>query len=144
MVEQEALADTGGKPSRMFAVDPAQHGLWDRMVEAGRISHQAWLRAVAESGFVGTCRRCGSYLRPRPADDRGSGVFDYEAECSNVHVSTVDVRNDVRTKVVVRERVVAGCGAVMVAPGGRLPGTAERESKAAAAAKRAAGKGKRA
>lgn len=122
MTEQEH-GNTGG---RLFTVDPSKHGLWERVTEAGRISHQAWLRAVSENGFVGTCRRCGSYLRPRSADDRGNGVFDYEAECTNQHQSTVAGG----------ERSVAGCGAVMVAPGGRLPGTAERERKAAAAAKR--------
>lgn len=130
MADQETLADEPARHSRLFAVDPSQHGLWDRVVEAGRISHAAWLRAVAESGFVGTCRRCGSFLRPLPADDRGKGVFDYEAECVNAHVSTV--AGGVRT--------VSGCGHVLAAPGGRLPGTAERERKAEVAAKRTAKK----
>ena len=132
MPEQEPIPGTtgNGQPPPLFSVDPSQHGLWTRVVEGGRISHPVWLRAVAEHGFVGTCRRCGHYLRPLPADDRGNGVFDYEAQCSNEHsTSTVDGR-----------RQVSGCGQVMVAPGGRLPGTAERERKAAAAAKRSAGK----
>jgi hypothetical protein len=133
MPEQEPIpGSTTAKPPPLFEVDPTQHGLWSRVVEAGRISHPVWLRAVAEGGFVGTCRRCGSYLRPLPADDRGNGLFDYEAQCENRHSSTV--ADGVRT--------VAGCGAVMVAPGGRLPGTADRERKAAAAAKRSTGKGK--
>lgn len=131
-MEQEAIEGIEERHSRLFAVDPSQHGLWDRIVEAGRISHPAWLRAVAESGFVGTCRRCGSYLRPLPADDRGGGSFDYEAQCTNEHVSTQDGG----------KRSVSGCGTGIVAPGGRLPGTADRERKAAAAAKRGTGKGK--
>lgn len=127
-MEQEHIDGTApARHSRLFTVDPSQHGLWDRVVSGGRILHEAWLRAVAEGAFVGTSRRCGAYLRPDAADDRGGGRFDYVARCTNESVSgATDGRYS-----------VAGCGAEMCAPGGRLPGTADRERKAEAAAKRA-------
>jgi hypothetical protein len=46
------------------------------------IDHGSWLRARAEGGFVGTCRRCGDYLVPRIPDEHG-GRIDYEADCRN-------------------------------------------------------------
>lgn len=136
MAEQEPMTDAPRRRARVLGidVDPAQHGLWKRYVEAGRINHAAWLRAVAENGFVGTCRRCGSYLRPQPAHDHGNGRLDYTADCVNAVVSE-NWPDGART--------VQGCGGVVCAPGGRLPGTAEREAAAAKAAAREARKAER-
>jgi hypothetical protein len=75
-MDQETLVD--GIPQGTF--DPLAHSLWTRFVDNGRIEHGAWLRACAEGGFVGTCRLCGSYLRPRHPEQHGTRT-DYEAVC---------------------------------------------------------------
>lgn len=90
--------------------DALDHGLWARFAEGDRIDHAAWLRAGAEGGFVGSCRRCGDYLTPLYPDDRGKERFDYEAHCRrHIVVTYVDGK-----------RHVEGCGAEVNAPGGRL------------------------
>lgn len=91
--------------------DPAAHGLWQRFVDSGRINHGAWLRACASAEFVGTCRQCGAFVKPHPPEDLGDGRVDYEGVCVQ-------------------------CGQQMCAPGGRLPGTAQREIAAQRRAQR--------
>lgn len=72
---------------------PGQTRIWPRYLDAGAISHPAWLRAHAEESWVGMCE-CGGYLRPEQPDDNGKRT-DYRATC-------------------------ASCGKDICAPGGRL------------------------
>lgn len=76
---------------------PADAGLWRTYVTDGNIDHHAWMRACSQAGWVGTCRRCGDYLRPERPDDRGAGRTDYLARCRD-----------------------PACGYELVAPGGRI------------------------
>lgn len=108
MSEQETLDGTANATAAGAArpaFDPLQHGLWRRVLDGdGHINHAAWLRACAEHGFVGTCRRCGGYLAPAAPDDLGGGRIDYEAHC-------------------------AGCGGILNAPGGRVLTHSARRSE---------------
>jgi hypothetical protein len=88
MAEQETLHD------ERDAFDPLAHSLWNRFVDNAMVVHQAWLRACAEGGSVGTCRLCGAYLKPSYPDQVGQR-HDYEAAC-------------------------VSCGHIVVAPGGRV------------------------
>ncbi len=76
---------------------PHDAGLWPRYVTGGAIDHAQWLRARAESQFVGTCRRCGDYLVPDPPAEL-AGRTDYTARC----------------------RRAEECGYELAAPGGRV------------------------
>lgn len=110
MADQETMTDAPG------AFDPTVHGLWKRYVDNYQIRDVAWVAACEANRaagmpveFVGTCRKCGDMLVPRQPWRAGTR-WDYEAECrSRITESRVDGR-----------RVVTGCGAVLVAPGGRL------------------------
>jgi hypothetical protein len=74
-VEQETL------DSPQATHNPLDHSLWKRFVDNGQVVHSAWLRACAEGGaYVGTCRECGGYLKPRHPETVGRRT-DYEATC---------------------------------------------------------------
>lgn len=115
MPHQETLPGTG-QPDRF---DPLDHRLYRGLVDAeGVIVHAAWMRACAAGEFVGTCRRCGDYLVPsRPVEINQR--TDYEATC----------RNRMTSSVINGVRHVAGCGWVLVAPGGRVFGRSSRTSE---------------
>lgn len=83
--------------------DPVVHSLWIAYVEGRRINHDAWVRAIHEREFVGTCRMCGDYLQPLPPRKLSPGRVDYEACCRN-----------------------AECGWEVCAPGGRLASSGRR------------------
>lgn len=114
MAEQETLTE-GPR------FDSLQHGLWKRMTEGDGtvVNHAAWLRACAEGGLVGSCRKCGSYLRPEPPIEVVKGRFDYSALCVV----------EWNTRGTGAERIVWGCGYEMVAPGGRIAGRSTRKSE---------------
>lgn len=59
---------------------PAETRIWPRYRDSDAINHAAWLRAHAESQFVGMCQ-CGGYLRPQQPDEH-DGRTDYIAVCT--------------------------------------------------------------
>jgi hypothetical protein len=45
--------------------DPDRSGLWRRyLLPSGDVHAAAWRDAIQQNRLVGTCRRCGGYLRP--------------------------------------------------------------------------------
>lgn len=82
-----------------------QEGFYRNVIDGGEIDHAAWLRARAESRFVGTCRRCNDYLLPlRPHEH--AGRTDYQADCRN-----------------------PDCGYTLLAPGGRVMRSALKSAR---------------
>lgn len=107
--EQDALLPDENGTTRATPFDPNKHGVWRSMVGAdGKILDGKWETARRDGSFVGTCRRCGSYLRPR-APEEINGRTDYEATCINMVASTV-LRGGVQTAV--------PCAYAAVAPNG--------------------------
>lgn len=61
--------------------NPLASGLYRSVVPRGdEVDHGRWMRACAEGSFVGECRHCGGYLRPRHPEEHG-GRTEYEATC---------------------------------------------------------------
>jgi hypothetical protein len=106
-MEQETITD---ERAQTPAFDPSQHGLWARFVDNGQVVHGSWVAAVQAGEFVGTCTSCGDYLRPQPAYVVNKHRTDYEARCRRLD----------EAHMVDGVRVVAGCGATLSAPGGRI------------------------
>lgn len=77
MAAQETLTE---RPQH----NPLDHGLWKRYTDGNNINHAAWLRAHAESDFVGTCRSCGGHLAPRQPHQVDKNTW-YEAACVSCH-----------------------------------------------------------
>lgn len=99
--------------------NPLNHGLWARYVDGDTINHAAWLRACAEGGYVGTCRRCGDYLKPRYPNEVSDRRTDYEAHC----------RRETTATIVDGKRVVDGCGWECNASDGRILHRSSRTSE---------------
>jgi len=106
MAEQETLLDDQPQGTPFI---PVAHSLWTRFVDDGTVRHFAWLEAVRDHLYVGTCGACGDYLVPLPPDHVGKRV-DYEARCRSEAVSTM----------VGGQREVSGCGQIVLLPGGRV------------------------
>jgi len=107
MAEQETLIQDARVAGTPF--DASVHGLWTRFVDNHTVRHGEWLAACEGKAFVGTCTHCGDLLQPR-WPHRAGNRWDYEAEC----------RNGITQSWVDGKRVVAGCGSILCAPGGRL------------------------
>lgn len=59
-------------------------GIWPRYLLPGThaVNAAPWAHALATRGLVGTCRKCGSYLRPgQPYKPAGSNREWYPAAC---------------------------------------------------------------
>lgn len=47
-------------------------GLWDTVVNCGKIRPDLWRKAKATREVIGTCRHCGGYLAPDDPKDFGT------------------------------------------------------------------------
>lgn len=108
-MEQDTITDERAD-ARGATFDPTQHGIWRQFKDNGSIVHAAWVQAVHEGAFVGTCTTCGDYLMPLPPYHATKNRIDYEARCRRPRVPAWQDG----------AQVMQGCGGAINAPGGRL------------------------